>query len=353
MSETAAVDIADDGSIVVAYYDFSRKGVHARRGTVGSSLGPAQRLTSGAFSEVAAALDDAGHATVAYTRISKRRSELVARRATAGGRFGATQLVSGGGPAMGAAGFAQLRLAAAGRTTALAFDRNDADGRIGVAIARASGRFEAAQRPTVGVRDTFRLQPFSPSVAVSRAGDVLLAYDVGFSGDAVHVTQRRAGSASFTRPRVISSLGHGGVAVATLLSDRKPLVAWDDGRGEAYYTTRLDGRRPDLSPPRTTVTLLDGTPARLRATNAFGVRIRCSEACLVTGRATLRTPSGRTIVGAGERIQRAGVSAVKRFEFNPAARAGRARDGSILRVTIDTENGSGAGREKVVQIRLR
>ncbi len=356
-SETASVAVGGDGRVAVVYYDFATKGVHVQLGAAGSPLGPAQRLSRSLFSDVAVALDDRGDATVAFVRTDERRrsrgAELVARRAGPDGRFGSARVVARGGPPVAGAGFASLRLAAAGSTTALAFDPNGADGRLGVAIARGSGRFGPAQLPTApGIRDFVR-QPFNPAVAVDRAGDVLLAYNAGFNGNAVFVTARGAGRSRFSRPRVISSLGHGGVPVPALLSDRTPLVAWDDGSGDARYTTRLAGRRPDLSPPRVSVALLSGTEARLRARNMAGVRIRCSEACLVTGRATLRSTTGRSIESAGRTTLRAGATTIKRFTFDPAKRAGRARDGSILRVTIDVENSSGASREVVTQITLR
>jgi len=355
-SEAAAVAVGGDGRVAVAYYDFPRTGVHVQLGAVGSPLGPATRLSSGTFSDVGAALDEKGNATVAFVRTDERRrargAELVARRAGADGRFGATAVVARGGPPVMGAGFASFRLAAAGSTTALAFDPNGQDGRLGVAIARGSERFAPAQLPTAaGIRD-FARQPFNPALAVDRSGDVLLAYNTGFNGNAVYATERRAGRQRFASPRVISSLGFGGAPVPALLSDRTRLVAWDYD-GDLFYATRLAGRRPDLSPPRATVTLPGDTDPRLRASNTARVRIRCSEACLVTGRATLRTSTGRNIQGAGRKILNAGAAFTKRFTFDPAARAGRARGGSILRVTIGVENASGASRETVKQITLR
>ncbi len=357
-SESAAVAVGADGRVLVAYYDFGQPGVHAQFGTVGSPLAPITRLSTAAqFTNVAAALDGRGNATVAFTRFDvrhrERPTELVVRRAGSDGRFGAVRAVARGGRGVGGAGFATFRLAAAGATTALAFDGNDTDGRLGVAIARGGGRFGAAQRPTAPNVRSFAKQPFNPSVAVDRAGDVLFAYNTGFSGNAVFVTQRRTGSDRFGSPRVISSLGHGSVPVPALLSDRTALVAWDDGLGDARYTTRLAGRRPDPSPPRVSVELRRDTEAGLRASNAVGVRVRCSEACLLTGRATLRTTTGRSIEGAGTTVLRAGATMIKRFAFDVAKRAGRARDGSILRVTLAAENASGASRETAKQITLR
>ena len=252
------------------------------------------------------------------------------------------------------AGFASFRLAAAGSTTALAFDPNGADGRLGVAIARGGGPLRAGAAPDGRPSATFVLQPFSPSVAVDRAGDVLLAYTLGFNGDAVHATERRAGSARFTSPRVLSTLGHGGVAVAALLSDRTPArrLGRRSRRRALHDPPRRPAPRPQ--PAASTVTLL---PAPRRGCARRNTRGRPHP--LLGGlprdrsRDAAHADAAGSIVGAGERILRAGVSVVKRFEFDPAARAGRARDGSILRVTIDVENASGASREKVVQIRLR
>ncbi len=348
-SSTTAVAIDREGRFVAAWYDFAGgSGASAILGSVDGPLGPVRRLSASAtFSEVGAAIDDTGTATVAFSRADaehrERPAELVVRRTAPDGRFGPARVVARGGPPIMGAGFASVRLAAAGRTTALAFDANDVDGRLGVAIARGDGRFGGVQRPTTAVRASFRLQPFHPAVAVDRAGDVLLTYNFGFYGNAVHATERRAGSDRFTSPRVLSSLGHGGAAVPALFDDRTRLVAYDDRTGALRTKTRLVGRRPDLTPPRVDIALLPGTEATLRETNGFGARIRCSEACLLSVRATLRTPTGRTIRYERDLSQRAGVGVLRRFEFDPARRAGRARDDSILRVTVDAENASGAG----------
>jgi len=358
-SETVAVDLDDDGRLVVAYYEFTApQGVRAIFGRVHGPLGPVSQLSTGpSFSDVGAAIDDAGTATVAFSRADLnhrgRPAELVVRRAVRDGRFGPPRVIARGGPPIMGAGFASLRLAAAGRTTALAFDANDGDGRLGIAIARGGGRFGPTQRPTAPRLGSFVRQPFNPAVAVDRAGDVLLAYNLGIYGSTVHVTERRSGSDRFTRPRVVSKLGGGGAPAPMLLSDRTRLVAFDDSGGRLHAVTRLGSTRPDLTAPRALVQLLPGTEAGLRATNTFGVRIGCSEACLVSVRATLRTPTGRTIRGEQGIVLRAGASSVRRFAFDPAKRAGQARDGSILRVTVDAENASGASTERVAQLLLR
>ena len=251
------------------------------------------------------------------------------------------------------AGFASFRLAAAGLDDRA---RVRPERRRRPARRRDRprlGRFEPAQRPTAAnIRDFVR-QPFNPTVAVDRAGDVLLAYNTGFNGNAVYATERRAGRERFTSPRVISSLGFGGIPAPALLSDRTRLIAWDYA-GDLFYATRLARDGAPTSARRKPASPCCAAPRHgcARATPR-GVRIRCSEACLVTGRATLRTSTGRTIRGAGRTILSAGVTVIKRFAFDPAARAGRARGGSILRVTIGVENASGASRERVQQITLR
>ena len=77
----------------------------------------------------------------------ERPAVLVAHRIGASVPSGGDEVVARGGPPAMGAGFSMLRLAAAGRTTALAFDANDEDGRLGVAIARDGGCFEPVERP--------------------------------------------------------------------------------------------------------------------------------------------------------------------------------------------------------------
>jgi hypothetical protein len=185
---------------------------------------------------------------------------------------------------------------------------------------------------------------------VDRAGDVLLAYGYGY---AVHATLRPAGSARFGPPRAISSLAPNGGPLAALLGDRRPLVAWEGFDGVTGLTTRLGGRRPDLTPPRISVRLRRDAAKQLRDANAVEFRAGCSEPCLVQARATLRTPTGRTILsdGAFKALAR-GATFAKRFVFDPTRPSGRAGDGARVRVTIIAENSSGASREAVRQLEL-
>ena len=97
-------------------------------------------------------------------------------------------------------GFSTPELAAAGSTTALVLDPSAAEGRLGVAIARGGGHFGPAQQAAQPRNRSFGIWPIASSVAVDRAGDVLLAYRLGNSGYAVHATERRAGRARFTSP---------------------------------------------------------------------------------------------------------------------------------------------------------
>jgi len=352
------------GRVVVAYFDVRERGVRVLTGAVGSPVGPAQGLTSASlFSEVAAAVDDVGYATVAFARSASRgaRTTLLARRARGGKPFGSPSVIARGGPSNMGAGFASVRLAAAGATTALTWDPNeggdpkDSDGRHGVSIARGAGRFGRVERPSSPPLGPFGTHgwPLNPVVAVDKAGDVLFAYTYGIYGNAVHVAQRRASSARFTAPRVASTLGHGGTPTVALLDDRTPLVAWQDSGGALEATSRIRGPRPGLNPPRAMVAFTRGTEARLRATNAVRVRISCSQPCIVQARATLRTKTGRTFAYADAMLRRAGNAVTKRFAFDPTRNARRARAGARVRVTVDVENASGASSEVVKQITLR
>jgi hypothetical protein len=334
-------------------------------GPDGRALITEKRLTTNAsFGDVAAAIDEAGNATIAFGRkdgaSSDRPAELVAVRARPGERFGSPAVVGRGGPPVMGAGFAVIRLAAAGTTTALTWDPNDSgdpkhsDGRHGVAIAHSAGRFGRAQRPSAAPLGPSGIHgwPLAPVVAVDRAGDVLFAYSYGIYGTAVHVAERRSRSARFSAPRVVSTLGHGGGPTVALLSDRTPLVIWTDSGGQLHSTLRLAGPLVDQTPPRATVTLAPRTEAQLRKHNALRVTIGCSEACIVQAHAHLRTKTGRAFASAEATLRRAGSAVTKRFAFDPTRWAGRARTGSRLRVTVNVENASGASTEVVRQITL-
>jgi hypothetical protein len=346
------------GRVVHAYYDSASKGVYARWGAAGSPLGAAQLLAANApYSDIVAAVDDAGNATVAFTRANARRhygpSELVAVRARPGARFGAPAMIGRGAPAQLGAGFAAITAAAAGTTTALAFDSNAAkDTRLRVAIAHGAAAFAGAQAPSVPASSLQGASgaPRTPVLAVGRQGGVLLAYSYG---NAAHATLRPAGSRAFSAPRVISSLGHGAirrgslvgtVPLAALLGDRRPLLVHNDLQGALVATTRLNGPRPDLTAPRVKVALPVDAAAQLLASNAVTARVSCARDCLVQGHATLTGDGHRTFVDAGATVLRRGRTLTRRFVFNPNTRAGGARPGVRIRVTITVENQSGASR---------
>jgi hypothetical protein len=77
------------------------------------------------------------------------------------------------------------------------------------------------------------------------------------------------------------------------------------------------------------------------------------EPCMLHTRASLHTDDGRTVAdGADRKLLRRGATFTERFVFDPGRRAGRAGDGSRVRVTVDAQNASGAGREADKQIEL-
>jgi hypothetical protein len=371
-AQTGTVAVGGRGRVVVAYWD--RDSVYARTATLGKPLGAPQRLAGRPTRrDIAAAVDDAGNATVAFARESEgerdrdKRPALVAARALPNRLFGSPAVVAHAGTAFMGLGFASIVAAGAGTTTALAWDpfesarSGDAGRRLGVAIAHGAGSFGRAQSPSA-MDVTTRTQHGSatnPRLAVDSAGDVLLAYSYG---NAVHATRRAGGRGRFDAPRVLTRLGHGPIpgdqllgnlpAIA-MLSDRTPLVAYHGPAGGVLVTDRLDGPRPDLTLPRVRVALLPDAADRLRTRNEVGVRISCSHACVAWGRATLRTAAGRTIVGQRDgRGLRARETFTTRFAFDPARRAKTAGDGARLRVTIGAESATGVTSEAVAVLTL-
>jgi hypothetical protein len=357
---TDAVAIGGDGQVVIAGYDRRRRGVYASRGTAGGSLGAPHLLATprAAPQQVVAAIDDAGTATVAFDDARNRDSALVALRARPATPFGSAAVIGRG---------ERLVAAAAGTTTALAwqpsapasFDGLHAyDAKLRVAIARGSGRFARAQAPSAPAvgEDT----PSRPTLAVDRAGDVLLVYAYGLlEGNAVHATLRSARRARFGPPHVISTPGTGNLLpeglqgaepVAALLSERRPLVAYADAHGAIAAATRLSGPRPDLTAPRATVTPQRHATAALQATNAVNVNVRCSETCIMRATATLHTAHTTTLYEPGATVLPRGRTLTKRFWFDPAKHAGRIGRHARLRVTIHAENASGASSDTTRQI---
>jgi hypothetical protein len=128
-------------------------------------------------------------------------------------------------------------------------------GRLRVVIARGAGGFGRVQKPATGrfeLRGEAGRVPAEagiPSVAVDRAGGVLIAYPYG-PFNAVHETLLRAGGRRFVAPRIMSALGHGGVPAAVLPDDDRPVVAFADG--DAVFATTALGppvftRAPDVT----------------------------------------------------------------------------------------------------------
>jgi hypothetical protein len=346
-AENTAVAVGA-GRIVVAYHN--ERGVYARTGEVGSPLRAPQLLTAQHASALCAAIDDAGHATVAFARPGKKNlaNALLVARARPGERFAAPITLSrvfAGAP----------RAAAAGTTTALIWHRRYSDdARVRVAIARGSGRFQAPETPSapglgpMGVRG----QPYAPVVAVGRAGDVLLAYAYGYEG-AVHAAVRRIGRPRFGPLHVVSELGEGGWPSAALLSDRRPLIVYAGRRREILAATSLTGPAPDLIGPRVEIKLSSNAVDELRASNTLRVRIRCSKPCMLQSYASLRTKDGNSVAdGVDRKVLRSGATFTESFAFGPNGRAGRPRHGARVRVTIDAHNSSGTSTEVVKKLTL-
>jgi hypothetical protein len=343
-TETTAVAVGG-GRVVIAYTN--RRGVYARTGTIGAPLGAPQLLATRSVGEPGVGIDDAGDATVAFDQRGKTSFDhaLMAARARPGERFGAPTVL---GRAQAEFGFS-AHGAAAGTTMALTWQRPFSDdSRVRVSVARGAGRFGRSETMPASNRD----QPYRPVAAVSPAGDVLLAYAYGYDG-AVHAAMRRAGSPRFGPLHVISKLGEGGAPSVAWLSDGRPLVVYHSRGGGLLATTHLTGPAPDLTPPRVDIKLSSDTLDELRATNVITVTVRCTEPCMLRTRASLRTHDGRTVAdGVSRKLLGRRATFTERFAFDTGKRAGRAGDGSRVRVTVDAQNASGASSEAVKQIEL-
>lgn len=347
------------GRVVVA--SIGRRGPIVRTGTIRGPLGRPQLIVSERpqWTALQAAVDGAGVATVAFVREVPtdplHRTALVAARARPDGRFGEPAVVGRGGGPEGGAGFADVALAAAGTTTALAWQPNDASelnpgGRLGVAVARADGAFAPPTHPSAPALEG-HADPFAPALAVGAAGDVVLAY---LYGSAVHATHWPAAGTGFGPPTVVSTLGHGGAPAVAMLADGSPLVAFYDARGAVFATPRLDGPRPDPAVPEAQVEFAPGSAARLRAANAVAVRIGCSVDCVARVRATLLTKRGITIVYDGPgKVLREGATLTRSFRFDPAKGARRAGGGARVTATVTVESVSGVSSETVRRLELR
>jgi len=347
-AETAAVGVGADGRLVVAYHDGVSRAL-VRSGAIGAPLGPPQLLVRTLNRpDFGVAIDGAGNATVAFSRtLPGNRIGVVAARARAGAPFGPPATLDSGPNAQ------EPHVAAAGSTTAVAWDSLTTSDRVRVAVARGGGRFAAFQAPAPrpvrlrGEAGRFPSEAGSSRVAVDAAGDVLVAYRYGPFG-AVHATLRRAGSARFAAPRVMSALGHGGPASVALLDDGRPVVAFADG-DRVFAATSLAGTRLDRTPPGLTLPPLRA--AELRRSGTATTTASCSRPCVIRALARLTTGRGP---GRGQVISRQGrppqVLAANtplriRVALTAAGRAAFAATGRAqVRITVTAANAGGAAR---------
>jgi hypothetical protein len=348
-AETAAVGVGADGRLVVAYHDGVSRAL-VRTGAIGAPLGAPQLLArTRNRPDFGAAVDAAGTATVAFSRtLPGNRIGIAVARARAGAAFGPVTTLDRGPNAQ------EPRVAAAGSTTAVAWSSLTTSDRVRVAVARGAGGFAPAQAPAArpvrlrGEAGRFPSEAGTPAVAVDAAGDILVAYRYGLFG-AVHATIRRAGSARFGAPRVMSALGHGGPAVAALLDDRRPVVAFADG-DRVFAATRLAGTRVDRTPPGLTLTPL--RVAELRRSGTATTTARCSRACVIQVLGRLTTGRGRP--GQGQVISRqfrrpqvlaANTPLRIQLALTPAGRTAFAASGRAqVRITVTAANATGAAR---------
>jgi hypothetical protein len=351
---TAGVAVGDGGRVVVATYADGGRDINVRLGSVGAPLAPPRTLARlRSRPDLQAAVDAQGTATVAFSRdLAGNAIGVVAARARAGRAFGAP-VVLDHGPNAQIAG-----VAAGGSRTAVAWENlTSAREPVRVAFARGPGGFDGVQAPgtrTVRLRgEAGRIASVAgfPVVAVSPGGDVLLAYPYG-PFQAVHATVRRAEAARFTVPRVLTALGPGGVPTPAFLSGGKPFVATADGSA-ITAAARLDGPRPDLTPPAVTTTPL--SVSELRSDGTVTTRVRCSAPCVAQASARITTGTGRPGAPAGQRISRqfrravvlqpAGTTLTIRFIAPARVRDAFARTGrASAKVIVTVANASGAAR---------
>jgi hypothetical protein len=350
-AETAAVGVGPDGRLVVAYHDGVSRAL-VRAGAIGAPLGAPQLLArTRNRPDFGVAVDAAGTATVAFSRTlpgNRIAMAMAVARARAGAGFGPVTTLDRGPNAQ------RPQVAAAGSTTAVAWESLTTSDRVRVAVARGAGAFARAQAPAAppvrlrGEAGRFPSEAGTPRIAVDAAGDVLLAYQYGPFG-AVHATVRRAASARFGAPRVMSALGHGGPAAAALLDDGRPVVAFADG-DRAFAATRLAGTRVDRTPPGLTLTPLSVTD--LRRSGTATTTARCSRPCVIQALGRLTT--GRGAPGRGQviarRFRRPQVLAANTplpigVALTPAGRAALAATGRAqAHITVTVANPSGAAR---------
>jgi hypothetical protein len=347
-AETAAVGVGPEGRLVVAYHDGVSR-AFVRTGAIGAALGPPQLLVrTRNRPDFSAAVDAAGNATVAFSRtLPGNRIGIAAARARAGAPFGPVTTLDRGPNAQ------EPQVAAAGATTAVAWNSLTTSDRVRVAVARGAGRFAAFEAPAArpvrlrGEAGRFPSEAGTARVAVDPAGDVLVAYRYGPFG-AVHATERRAGSPRFAGPRVVSALGHGGPATVALLDDGRPVVAYADG-DRVFAATRVDGTSVDRTPPGLTLTPLRAS--ELRRSGTATTTARCSRPCVIQALGRLTTGRGP---GRGQVIARpfvrpqvlaANTPLRLRIALTPAGRSALAATGRAqVRITVTAANASGAAR---------
>lgn len=347
-SQRPTVAVGAAGDLVIAYHDGEE--VIVRRGAIGSALGTPQTLAAtNTYPDIAAAVDDKGNATVAFSRgFGSQAVGIAAARAAAGGAFRRPQTLDSGPNAQ----FPQL--AAGGTTTALTWSDITSANPPRVAIAQRAGRFGSAQAPgTPEVRlhgEAGRYPSLSgvPSPAVSRAGGVLVAYPYGPFSASTHAVFRAAYASRFGKPHVLSALGHGGYPSVAFAGDR-PLIAFSD-RDSVFGYTRVAGPHPDLTPAGLTATPL--STGEMRDDGRVSTTIRCAEDCYVGVSARITT--GRRGESVGQVISRpnrdpvvlqAGVPLKVTFQLTEKARTALGDTGrGQAKVLATMTNRSGASR---------
>jgi hypothetical protein len=345
-----ALALGPQGQLVVAYYDAVSR-IQARTGDLADRLGaPKSLVQTRNYSDISAAVDDAGNATIAFSRsLPDNRIGVSYVRAHAGGAFSAPKTLSSGPNAQ------RPQLVAAGTTTAIAWDDLTVANSQRVAIAHGASSFGKSQSPVTppvllhGEAGRFPSYSGEPQLAVDAKGDVLAAYTYGPYQAALHATLLRAGDAHFGKPRLVSSLGHGGFPAVALLGNRRPLIAYSDGNA-VFAVTELPDRHPNLTAPKVTMTPLSAH--ELRTAGRVSTTVRCSEACFVGAIGRLTT--GRFHQGHGQVISRpganpvalaAGKSLTLHFNLTPAGKAALAASGNgHAKLIVTATNASGTAR---------
>jgi len=168
---------------------------------------------------------------------------------------------------------------------------------------------------------------------------------------------RAAYASKFSKPRVVSALGHGGYPSVAFAGNR-PVIAFSDGDAVFGYT-RLPSRHPDLTPACLTESALSAD--ELRRDGKVTTTIRCSEDCFVGSQARLTT--GRRGESVGQIISRqhrdpvvlrAGVPMTVTYELSDKGKTALADTGRAeAKVIVTMTNRSGASRttRRVLELR--